>query len=62
MNNQELIKALNEIRNRQIRREDAERPHRCYDDDHEEADQLLLKFINDHKVSEAFESIEKWYN
>ncbi len=61
MNNQELIKALNEIRNRQIIREDAERPPRC-DDDHEEADQLLLMFINDHKVSEAFESIEKWYN
>lgn len=28
---------------------------------HREADNLLLEFIADEEVSEAFEEIEKWY-
>lgn len=30
-------------------------------DDHMEADELLLKYIGNEEVKEAFESIEKWY-
>lgn len=29
--------------------------------DHSRADGLLLEFIDDPKVSEAFENIDKWY-
>ena len=28
---------------------------------HMEADELLLEYINDKKVTEAFNSIRKWY-
>jgi hypothetical protein len=31
------------------------------EDDHYEADQALLEFINDKDVTEAYEAIEKWY-
>lgn len=30
-------------------------------EDHELADKLLLDYINDSGVTEAFESIERWY-
>lgn len=30
--------------------------------DHIEADELLLKYIDDNNVSEIFDSIEKWYS
>lgn len=29
--------------------------------DHKLADKLLIEYINDPRVTEAFESIEKWY-
>lgn len=29
--------------------------------DHIEADQLLLKFIDDHEITLAFGAIRKWY-
>ena len=29
--------------------------------DHIEADQLLLKYINDEQVTKEFEAINKWY-
>jgi len=29
---------------------------------HSEADNLLLKFIGDARVTEAFEAIERWYS
>ena len=32
------------------------------EDDHEEADQLLLKYIGDAKIEELFHAIEKWYS
>jgi hypothetical protein len=28
---------------------------------HAEADRLLLRFIGDDEITEAFEAIEKWY-
>ena len=31
------------------------------DVDHHRADELLLEFINDGEISEAYEAIEKWY-
>ncbi len=31
------------------------------EDDHREADKLLLAFINDEQVTQAFSDIEKWY-
>jgi hypothetical protein len=30
--------------------------------DHEEADGLLLRFIDDPEVTQAFQAIEKWYS
>lgn len=30
-------------------------------DDHIEADRILLAYINDPRVTEAFDAIEKWY-
>jgi hypothetical protein len=32
------------------------------DDWHREADNLLLKYINDEEISELFEKIERWYS
>ncbi len=29
---------------------------------HMDADELLLKFINDPKISEVYRSIDKWYS
>ena len=29
--------------------------------DHSEADDLLLKFIGDKEITEAFENVTKWY-
>lgn len=31
------------------------------DDGHVKADRLLLEYINDSKVTEAFDDIDKWY-
>lgn len=33
----------------------------CPDDNHKEADLLLLRYINDHEITMAFTEIEKWY-
>ncbi len=60
--NAELIQALVDIRLRQIAAELGSGYHGNCDDDHVEADQLLLKYIDDDQVTFAFESIEKWYS
>ncbi len=51
----ELIKALNEIIDKQKNKDI------CPEMSHIEADSLLLDFINDNKVTELYESIEKRY-
>lgn len=56
MTNAELIRALVDIMRRQKANE---YDYLCYHDDHFEADQLLLKYIDDDQVTSAFESIEK---
>lgn len=33
-----------------------------FDEDHIEADKLLLKYINDEEIEKAFDDIEKWYS
>ena len=50
MTKDELIKQLKDL----LANKDQEMAH-------VEADDLLLKFINDKEISEAYESIEKWY-
>lgn len=50
MTKQELIEALREC----VNKGDPE-------DHHLAADQLLLDYINDPEVQEAFDNIEKWY-
>lgn len=32
------------------------------EEDHLTADQLLLEYINDNEISEAFDNIRKWYS
>lgn len=48
---EELIEKLREISNSD------EGPEYC----HEEADRLLLEYINSPEVTKAFQAIEKWY-
>lgn len=63
MTKTELLKKLQEIRARQ------DAPRECWGgpavtvlaDDHVEADALLIEFIGDAEVSDAFDAIEKWY-
>lgn len=58
---EELIKELKRIlKNQQLR---IEKEEMCGDlhDDHIEADQLLLKYIDNAEVTQIFDSIEKWY-
>lgn len=35
--------------------------HSDYENDHVDADDLLLKYINDNEVTDLFNSIFKWY-
>jgi len=62
MKNDALIKRLKEL---------AVLSHNWMEDDlvylspvnaHEEADDLLLEFINDKEIEEAFKQIERWYD
>lgn len=52
MEKEELIKQLEEL---------AEMSDGDEEVAHIKADKLLLNFINDKKVTDAFESIERWY-
>lgn len=54
MTKEELLEKLLALVEDEPRRYDPER-------DHEEADELLLAFIDDPNVTEAFERIDKWY-
>lgn len=56
---EELIKGLEEIRNKE---EDPKKPGYYQVDAHIDADDLLLSYINDEEVTEAFEAIDKWYS
>lgn len=50
MNKIELIEAL------KILRLDSD-----YEKSHGEADELLLRYINDEEIEEAYNALEKWY-
>ena len=50
MKKEELVDALHELSTD----DDTE-------DAHIKADELLLKYINDDEINEAFHSIDKWY-
>lgn len=51
---EQLIKELNDLNKQSMKGGDTEIIHI-------EADELLLKYINDKEVSKAFERINKWY-
>ena len=53
MSKEELIAALKELLNDDSRDMEA---------NHVDADELLLKFIDDDEIRQAFESIEKYYS
>jgi hypothetical protein len=55
MTRQELIDGLQAIYQRQ------QRDYFDPETDHAEADQLLLDFIDEPIVNDAFDAIEKWY-
>lgn len=48
----ELLKSLQEL---------VEDPSGDTENDHMKADNLLLKFIDDAKITELFKAIKKWY-
>lgn len=56
MEKQELLKELAKIRKRQ------EEGERSFEDDHIDADSLLVAFIDDEEISIAFHAISKWYS
>lgn len=60
MTKEELLEALTKI----IERQDIQHcdGHYYCDEDHENADRLLLKYIDDERITEAFNEIEKWYS
>lgn len=55
-----VIRELNKIADRQ---EDASQSGTGSDieADHSEADDLLVKYINDPEITKAYERIDKWY-
>lgn len=60
MTKEELLKTLKEICNKI---NEAEESSGYYDleSSHLEADNLLLEYINDEAVTEAYNDIDKWY-
>ena len=54
MDKAQLLERLREIASRNIELSEEE--------DHTDADQALLDYINDAEISEAFDSIDKWYS
>ncbi len=56
MTKEELIKKLDAINGKHL-------TGRLYDAEngHLEADELLLEYINDEGVNNAFDNVEKWY-
>lgn len=56
MKKNELIEKLQQIIGRQ-----ATSDFRNFDEDHIEADNLLLEYIDDEEVTACFEAIERWY-
>jgi len=55
MTKQELIEKLNKVM------QPVEGRLRDAENWHSEADSLLLEFINDKDIEEAYEKIDKWY-
>lgn len=53
MTKEELIEKLKTLNGR---------PEYDIEQDHKDADQLLLEYINDKEITEAFNSVEKWYS
>jgi len=62
MTEEELLKELNDI-NETIKKVQGvdKSGYADLESTHCEADELLLKFINNKKISEAFDNIPKWY-
>jgi len=61
MKKEKLLEKLAKIKERMD--SDAEEDTYYYEEDaHIDADELLLEFINDEEILEAFESIPKWYS
>ena len=54
MTKEELVRRLTEITEHQVSDYDPEYHHK-------RADNLILKYIGDPKVDDAFRAIEKWY-
>ena len=50
-----VVAKLKEIQKRQLTRE------RDPETDHEEADKVLLEYINSQEIKDAYLSIDKWY-
>lgn len=63
MEREELLEKLNElIYKSEIYASEPFKIDGDPDDWHREADSLLLKYINDKEISEAFFNIERWYS
>ena len=58
LNKQELLKRFKEI----VEKQEKSVLGGDFDDDHILADNLLLEYINDEDIKNAFESIERWYS
>ncbi|MHB8361439.1 MAG: hypothetical protein ACYDAO_02490 [Thermoplasmataceae archaeon] len=54
MNKQELLDKIEELKNSDDT-DDTEMEHKC-------ADRLLLNYINDKDITNAYDKIEKWYS
>ena len=60
---EELVNKLREIKAQEELKLPIGHPdYTSAEDWHGEADELLLKYINDKDISEAYEEIEKWYS
>lgn len=58
---EELLEELNRIRRYQAGTEISPVKYRDEETDHVDADNLLLNYIADCEISEAFDDIYKWY-
>lgn len=54
MNRTELIKELKKL--------DEDICNRSYEDTHYEADRLLIAYIDDKEIEDAYDNVGKWYS
>jgi hypothetical protein len=57
MDKKELLERLDRI----YQRDYGDGKYLDKEDDHVDADNAILEFINDSEITEAFDKIEKWY-